>query len=161
MITTRPATSADLPVLLEFEQGIIIAERPFDPTLKPDPISYYDIGAMIEDPDVEVIVAVDGDLVVGSGYAKEKPSDDYVDPPTHCFLGFMFVHPDYRGRGVNGLVTEALFDWARSRGLTEVQLRVYDDNLGAVRAYAKKGFSKYMVVMRRSLDDVASGSELE
>jgi GNAT superfamily N-acetyltransferase len=151
MITTRPATPADLPVLLAFEQGIIIAERPFDPTLKPDPISYYDIEGMIVDPDVEVIVAVDGDLVIGSGYAKEKPSDLYVDPPTHCFLGFMFVHPDYRGRGVNGLVTEALLDWARARGLKEVQLRVYDDNLGAVRAYEKKGFSKYMVVMRREL----------
>lgn len=151
MITTRPATPEDLPVLLQFEQGIITAERPFDPTLKPDPISYYDVGAMIVDPDVEVIVAVDGDLVVGSGYAKEKPSDVYVDPPKHCFLGFMYVHPDYRGRGVNGLVTEALLDWARLRGLTEVQLRVYDDNLGAVRAYKKKGFSKYMVVMRREL----------
>jgi GNAT superfamily N-acetyltransferase len=151
MITTRVATPADLPVLLEFEQGIIVAERPFDPTLKPDPISYYDIAAMIEDPEVEVMVAVDGDLVVGSGYAKEKPSDDYVDPPKHCFLGFMFVHPDYRGRGVNGLVTEALLDWARARGLTEVQLRVYDDNVGAIRAYKKKGFSKYMVVMRREL----------
>lgn len=151
MITTRPATPADLPVLLQFEQGIITAERPFDPTLKPDPISYYDVGAMIGDPDVEVIVAVDGDLIVGSGYAKEKPSDHYVAPPVHCFLGFMFVHPEYRGRGVNGLVTEALLDWARARGLTEVQLRVYDENAGAIRAYEKKGFSKYMVVMRREL----------
>ena len=152
MLTTRPATKADLPALLEFEQGIITAERPFDPTLKPDPISYYDVGAMIDDPDVEVIVAVDGDLVVGSGYAKEKPSVHCVDPPTHCFLGCMFGRLEYRGQGVNGLVTEALLDWARARGLTEVQLRVYDDNVGAVRAYAKKGFAKYMVVMRLGLD---------
>lgn len=151
MLTTRPATSADLPVLLQFEQGIITAERPFDPTLKPDPISYYDVGAMILDPNVEVVVACDGDLIVGSGYAKEKPSDHYVDPPTHCFLGFMFVRPEYRGQGVNGLVTEALLEWARSRGHTEVQLRVYDDNEGAIRAYEKKGFSKYMVTMRREL----------
>jgi GNAT superfamily N-acetyltransferase len=151
MITTRPATPADLPALLEFEQGIIKAERPFDPTLKPDPISYYDIEGMIVDPEVEVIVAVDGELIIGSGYALEKPSDLYVNPPTHCFLGFMFVHPEYRGRGVNGLVTEALLDWARARGLTEVQLRVYDDNLGAIRAYEKKGFSKYMVTMRREI----------
>jgi GNAT superfamily N-acetyltransferase len=150
-ITTREATPDDLPVLLGFEQGIVTAERPFDETLKPDPISYYDIGSMIVDPNVQVIVAVDGDLIVGSGYAKEKPSDDYVDPPTHCFLGFMFVRPEYRGRGVNGLVTEALVSWARERGLTEVQLRVYDDNAGALRAYEKAGFKKYMVTMRQSL----------
>lgn len=151
MLTTRSATPADLPVLLQFEQGIITAERPFDPTLKPDPISYYDVGAMIEDPDVEVVVACDGDLIVGSGYAKEKPSDHYVAPPTHCFLGFMFVHPDYRGRGVNGLVTDALLDWARARGHTEVQLRVYDENESAIKAYEKKGFRKYMVTMRREV----------
>jgi GNAT superfamily N-acetyltransferase len=150
-ITTREATPADLPVLLGFEQGIVTAERPMDPTLKPDPISYYDIAAMIEDPNVQVIVAVDGDLIVGSGYAKEKPSDHFVDPPTHCFLGFMFVRPEYRGRGINGLVTEVLLDWARERGLTEVHLRVYDVNEGAVRAYEKAGFEKYLVTMRKSL----------
>jgi hypothetical protein len=36
----RKATIDDLPVLLQFEQGIISAERPFDSTLLPDPISY-------------------------------------------------------------------------------------------------------------------------
>jgi GNAT superfamily N-acetyltransferase len=151
MLTTRPATRADLPTLLEFEQGIILAERPFDPTLKPDPIIYYDIGEMIDADWAEVVVAVDGDRLIGSGYAKDKVSDHYVDPPNHCFLGFMFTHPDYRSRGVNGLVTDALLDWARARGHTEVQLRVYDDNAGAIRAYEKKGFGKYMVVMRRGL----------
>ena len=30
----RVATIKDLPLLLEFEQGVITAERPFDPTLK-------------------------------------------------------------------------------------------------------------------------------
>lgn len=151
MITTRRATLADLPVLLEFEQGIIQAERPMDPTLKPDPISYYDVGAMITSEDVEVIVAVDGDLIVGSGYAKEKASDHYVEPATHCFLGFMFVREEYRGKGINGLVTEALLVWARARGLTEVRLRVYEDNPGAIRAYEKVGFKKHLVEMRREV----------
>ncbi|MCX8211396.1 MAG: GNAT superfamily N-acetyltransferase [Neolewinella sp.] len=151
MITTRTATQADLPALLEFEQGIVAFERPFDPTLKPDPISYYDIGELIDVDWAEVIVAVDGDLIIGSGYAKERTSEHFVEPETYCFLGFMFVSPDYRGRGVNGLVTDALFDWAKERGLTEVRLRVYDDNAGALRAYEKKGFRKHMVEMRRSL----------
>lgn len=152
MMTIRRATRADLPVLLEFEQGIIAFERPFNPTLKPDPISYYDIGELIDADWAEVIVAVDGKLIVGSGYAKEKASEHSVEPETHCFLGFMFVRPDYRGQGVNGLVTDALFAWAKERGLTEVRLRVYDDNTGALRAYGKKGFKKHLVEMRRSLD---------
>ncbi len=151
MITTRLATPADLPVLLEFEQGIITAERPWDPTLREDPISYYDVGAMVMAEDVAVVVAVDGDLIVGSGYAREKASDHYVTPAVHCFLGFMFVREEYRGRGVNALVTAALLDWARERGLTEVRLRVYADNAGAIRAYEKVGFKPHLVEMRREV----------
>ena len=39
----RTATLDDLETLYRFEQGIILAERPFDPTLAKDPISYYDL----------------------------------------------------------------------------------------------------------------------
>ena len=37
MITIRKATIEDLPVLLEFEQGVLRAERPMDRTLKGNP----------------------------------------------------------------------------------------------------------------------------
>ena len=43
----RSGRIEDLPVLLSFEQGIIKTEREFDPYLKEDPISYYDLKAMI------------------------------------------------------------------------------------------------------------------
>lgn len=151
MITTRQANNEDLPILLQFEQGIVAAERPFDPTFKPDPINFYDVGMMVKDPNVCVIVALDGNLIVGSGYAKERPSDPFIYPSTHCFVGLMFVRPAYRGRGINGLVTDALLSWARSRGLTEVHLQVYDDNVAAVRAYEKAGFKKGIVTMIQSL----------
>jgi len=52
----RRARLDDLEVLLEFEQGIIKAERPMDPTLAEDPISYYDISELIKSNDTEVIV---------------------------------------------------------------------------------------------------------
>jgi hypothetical protein len=39
----RKAKLEDLNTLLEFEQGIITAERPYDPTLKQGTISYYNI----------------------------------------------------------------------------------------------------------------------
>ena len=45
---TRKATLDDLPVLLRFEQGIIEAERPMDPTLKESHITYYDISLLIK-----------------------------------------------------------------------------------------------------------------
>lgn len=43
LIYIRKAQLSDLATLLEFEQGIITAERPYDPTLKEEKIHYYDI----------------------------------------------------------------------------------------------------------------------
>ena len=51
-ITVRPATLADLPTLLRFEQGVIAAERPMDPTIQDGPIHYYDLNTMLTSPDV-------------------------------------------------------------------------------------------------------------
>ncbi len=151
MITTRTATETDLPVLLEFEQGIIGFERPYNPTLKPDPISYYDIGELIAAENAEVVVALDGDLIIASGYAKEIVAAEYISPRKHCFLGFMYVRPEYRGQGINKLIIDDLTTWGRERGLTEMRLQVYSENHGAIRAYEKVGFSGLLLEMRRSL----------
>ncbi len=150
-LRTRSATRADLPVLLAFEQGIVAWERPFNPTLKPDPISYYDIGELIDLESAEVIVAVDGERIIGSGYVRVRQASDYVQPSQYAFLGFMFVDPEYRGRGVNRLVMDALLDWAKARNLTEVRLQVYSENDSAIRAYEKTGFTPLLLEMRRTL----------
>ena len=152
-MNVRPATLDDLPALLEFEQGIITAERPYNPLLKPDPITYYDIGEMIEADDAEVmVVEIDSELVA-SGYAKTKRSRHYTSPDWHAFLGFMFVKEAFRGRGLNRILLDALLDWSRKRGLSEVRLTVYPGNEPAIRAYEKAGFSPYLTEMRLGLNE--------
>ena len=151
----RSARPSDLPVLLEFEQAIILAERPYDHTLKPDPISYYDIGEMIGEEDAEVaVVEVDGRLVA-SGYAKKKRSRHYLKPEFHAFIGFLFVVPEFRGQGINQILLDHLFEWARSNDLPEIHLTVYPENQPAVRAYEKVGFKPYIVEMRMNLDETS------
>jgi len=152
-ILIRTAHLSDLPRLLAFEQGIIEAERPYDPTLRPDPISYYDVNALIRSNDAEVAVAeLEGELI-GSGYANRKPSRHYVSPREHAYIGFLYVAPDHRGKGINRLVLDHLFAWARRNDLPEVHLTVYPDNAPAVRAYEKVGFSPYILEMRLNLDE--------
>jgi GNAT superfamily N-acetyltransferase len=153
-IRIRPAALTDLPTLLEFEQGIVTAERPYDHTLKPDPINYYDIAELVAAPDAEVAVAdLDGRLI-GSGYATKKRSRTYVDPEYHAFIGFLYVHPDYRGRGVNQRVLDHLFAWARANDLPEIHLTVYPENAPAIRAYEKDGFRPYLSEMRVNLTEI-------
>jgi GNAT superfamily N-acetyltransferase len=148
-IHIRPATTADLPALYRFEQGVIAAEHPFDPTLKPDPIHYYDLPAMIAAPEVHLLVAGLHDQLVGSGYARIEPAKPYLRHATHAYLGFMYVDPAHRGKGINALIIEGLREWARSRGITELRLDVYKQNTSAIRAYEKAGFIPHMLNMRQ------------
>jgi GNAT superfamily N-acetyltransferase len=147
-ISVRKATPADLPTLLRFEQGVITAERPMDPTIKNGPIHYYDLNAMLTAPHIHLVVAETNGTLIGSGYARIDPSRHYLIHTRHAYLGFMYVEPAYRGKGVNQLVIDALKAWAISQNLTELRLDVYTRNDNAIRAYEKAGFIPYLVNMR-------------
>jgi GNAT superfamily N-acetyltransferase len=151
MIYIRKATPDDLAILLEFEQGIITAERPFDPTLKEGIISYYNIEKMILANDVEVVVAVLDGKLIGSGYARIEDAKPYLNHHLYAYLGFMFTHPEHRGKGVNTQIIEVLTNWVRSQGVIEMRLDVYNDNPSAIRAYEKVGFKKHLINMRIGL----------
>ena len=144
----RKATLDDVPVLLEFEQGLIKAERPMDPTIQDGDIHYYDVRDFINGEDAELYVAeLDGELVA-SGYAKIKGDRPYLKHDRIGYLGFMFVPPEHRGNGYNKLILDVLIEWCRHRGLKEIRLDVYDVNDAAIKAYEKAGFVKHLINMR-------------
>lgn len=150
-ITVRPAKAADIEQLLDFEQGVIEAERPFDPTLKREPIQYYDMAAMLAAPHIRVVVAEVGGKLVGSGYARIEDSKPYLTHDKHSYMGFMFTAPEYRGKGINKKIIDALEQWSLSQGVTEMRLEVYIENTSAIRAYEKIGFSGSILKMRKSI----------
>jgi len=150
-ILTRKATLKDIDTLLVFEQGVIKAERPFDTTLKPDPLHYYDIEEMITAPHIELVVAELDNKIIGSGYARLENSKHYLQHSKHAYLGFMYVDPNYRGKGVNQKIIEALKNWTVLQNVTEMRLDVYFNNDIAIKAYEKAGFTKHMVEMRMDI----------
>lgn len=148
-ITIRPATVNDLEVLLIFEQGVISAERAFDPTLKTGQIHYYDLHGMINSPNTRLVIAELDGMPVGSGYARIETSKHYLQHPQHAYLGFMYVLPEYRGMGINKKIVEALKIWSRGKGVSEMRLDVYFGNTPAITAYEKAGFTRHMIEMRQ------------
>lgn len=147
-ITIRKAHRNDLEKLLEFEQGIITAERPFDPTLKEEKIHYYDIEKMISAPHIEVLVAEIGSELIGSGYARIETAKPYLNHLNYAYLGFMYTDANHRGKGVNAKIIEALKEWCNLQNVFELRLDVYNDNSSAIKAYEKAGFKKHLVNMR-------------
>ena len=151
-IIIRKAEQSDFDTLLIFEQGVIHAEKPFDSTLKNDPINYYDIKKMIAANDVELVVATLKNKIIGSGYARIEDTKPYLKHSQHAYLGFMYVIPEFRGKGVNKLIIDALAKWSASKNIIELRLDVYHNNTPAISAYEKAGFSKHMVEMRMEID---------
>ena len=147
-IDIRSAALKDLPILYEFEQGIITAERPYDETLKPGHITYYDLEAMIKSDSTEVIVATIDQEIVGSAYIDIRKAKPYLKHVYYGHLGFMYVKPEYRGKGINKKIINELIIWARTKNINELRLDVYSGNKSAIRAYEKAGFTKHLINMR-------------
>ena len=153
MYIVRKATLEDLPVLLEFEQGLIRAERPMDPTIREGKISYYDVGEFIRSEDAEVYVVEREGVILASGYARIKPDRHYLKHKLMGYLGFMFVPEEHRGQGLNQLIIKKLIEWCKGKGLSEIRLDVYQTNESALRAYEKAGFKRHLITMRLNTED--------
>lgn len=152
MITLRYATEDDLPVLLEFEQGVVTAERPYNPTLIEGEIHYYDLNSLLTSENAALIVAETNNEVIASGYALIKDAEKkYYDFSRYAYLGFMYVKPEYRGKGINKLILKELINWSKDRGISEIRLEVYYDNEPAVKAYEKAGFESHILLMRKKI----------
>lgn len=150
-VVVRAAEAADLEKLLEFEQGVIETERPFDVTLKRVSTRYYDMKAMLAAPHIRLVVAeLDGELI-GSGYARIEDSKPYLTHEKHSYMGFMFTVSEHRGKGVNTKIIDDLERWSLAQGVTEMSLEVYAENTSAIRAYEKIGYSTSILKMRKSL----------
>jgi ribosomal protein S18 acetylase RimI-like enzyme len=152
-IIVRRATTADLESLLRFEQGVVNAERPFDCTLREGPIQYYDLSQILNSENAHFVVAESGPQIVGCGFARIQSAKPYLKHRLQAYLGLMYVDLAYRGDAINGKIIDSLKQWCRSRNIDEMRLEVYHDNLAAVRAYEKAGFSKLMVEMRMRSSD--------
>ena len=149
----RKATLEDLPVLMEFMNGLVNAERPMDPTIKEGKVIYYDLSKIMANKESDLYVVELNNELVASGYAKIKDDRPYLKHKKQGYLGFMFVPEKHRGNGYNKLIMDALLKWCEDRNIFEIRLDVYDDNPSAIRAYEKAGLKKHLITMRMNLKD--------
>ena len=151
-IKIRKALLTDLEQLYVFEQNIIQAERSFDPTLKKEHTHYYNLKEIITSPEAEIIVAELGHTIIASGFARIERAKPYVQHARHAYLGFMYVVPEHRRKGVNKRIIGALKNWASLQNVSELRLEVYYNNVNAIKAYEKIGFAKHVLEMRLNID---------
>jgi len=150
-LNIRKALLEDQAYLLNLEQKVVEAERPYNSTIKSESAVYYDLNSLLTDDASFVVVAEANDQIIGTGYAQIRESKKSLKHSKHSYLGFMYVEPEYRGLGINKLIMDNLIGWSKEQGVFDFYLDVYDGNDAAIRAYEKVGFSKSLVEMKINL----------
>ena len=92
----------------------------------------------MEPPPGTTVVAVEGDVVLGS--AKMGPNRP--GRGSHVATASFMVDPPHRGRGVGRLLGEHTLEWARAAGYRSMQFNaVVESNEAAVHLWRSLGFA--------------------
>lgn len=145
MTTIRPATSADVPFLVQM-LAVAADWRPDavvrapEEVLRDPALAHYVAGFGEDDRDVGLLAEEDG-VAVGAAWWRFLPAEDpgygFVDEATpELAVG---VAAEARGRGVGTALLAALIQEARGRGLPALSLSVEADN-PALAIYRRLGF---------------------
>ncbi len=144
----RQAVITDIEQLFALEQKVVEAERPYNADIKKNKPIYYDMKHLITKDDSYLLVAEDKGEIVGTGYSQIQMSKQSLEHKKHAYLGFMYVSPQYRGKGLNKTIMQKLISWSKNQGVNNHYLEVYSGNTSAIRAYEKTGFKPCLIEMK-------------
>jgi GNAT superfamily N-acetyltransferase len=155
----RPATAADVPIILELIRALATYERaPNDVTATEDGLSKVLFG---EKPAAEVLLAFENETAVGFAVFFHNFSTWLGRPG--LYLEDLFVRPEDRGKGYGRALLIHLAKIARDRGCGRMEWAVLDWNESAIQFYRKLG-AKSMdewTVFRLKRDGIAKLADAE
>lgn len=124
-ITVRRITSADAGLLLNVAAGV------FDEPIHPERLAAY-----LVEPGHLMVLAFDGDLVIGqcAGVVHRHP-----DKATELYVDEVGTAPAYHRQGIATRMMNELFAWARELGCREAWLGTELDNDAANGLYRRYG----------------------
>lgn len=106
-----------------------VAEEVFDEPVRPDRLRAY-----LADPTTLMLVALDGDLVVGQCAAVLHR---HPDKPTELYVDELGVSPAWQRQGIGAELMRRILDEGRARGCEEAWLGTEPDNVAANALYAR------------------------
>lgn len=132
-VDLRPATAEDLPAFEATFEDVAAEGRWIGTEVPIDwDVRRPRFAASIDDPAAFVLLAVDGDRVVGWGVGEHGPTGR-----VELFMGLV---EGYRSQGLGTKLLAAVVGWAKHRGAHKVSLEVWPHNERALGLYRKFGF---------------------
>ena len=131
----RPATAADVPIILELIRALATYERaPNEVTATEDGLNKVLFG---EKPAAEVLLAFENETAVGFAVFFHNFSTWLGRPGV--YLEDLFVRPEDRGKGYGRALLIHLAKIARDRGCGRMEWAVLNWNEPAIQFYHKLG----------------------
>jgi ribosomal protein S18 acetylase RimI-like enzyme len=153
VITTRPATSADVPALGRLGALLVAVHHAFDPdrfmAVTPGTERAYGafLGGELARADVVVLVADEAGMVLGYTYAGLEGTD-YMDLRGPAGVVYdLVVETRRRGEGIGRRLLDATLAALLERGAPQVVLSTAERNGSAQRLFAAAGFRRTMIEM--------------
>lgn len=111
------------------------------------------IAEWIGSNDKACFVAAVGDRITGFVFVAERqqPAQPMYRIRTFALIDNAVVSEEYRSRGIGQALFGQAIEWARARGITELQVSVWNENLGAYGFYHRQGFRPVTTRMELSL----------
>src|SRR5437588_8123891 len=134
-LVIRPATAADVPVILELVRALATYERaPNEVTATEKGLTEVLFGAK---PPAEVLLAFENETAVGFAVFFHNFSTWLGRPG--LYLEDLFVRPEDRGKGYGRALLIHLAKIARERGCGRMEWAVLDWNEPAIKFYRQLG----------------------
>ena len=150
MITSiRKATPSDEDAILNLIRELFEPPGGF-PTGFTDERAREGIGLALDNPDSDILLAVEGDTVVGMASVYK----DYLSirDGWRTWLQDLVVTSDHRSSGVGSKLLSAAADWARERSCTHLDLASGLGRKDAHRFYERERMVKASYDFRLQLD---------
>lgn len=149
-LSIRPATSADLPAIVRMLADDALGSKR-EALTDSLPASYYEAFAAIErDPNNQVLVACDGDVVIGTLQLTFTPSLSYRGG-WRATVESVRTDAALRSRGVGTALMQHAIELARAKGCVLMQLSTHQSRGAAHRFYERLGFKGEHLGMKLKL----------
>lgn len=107
----------------------------------------------IANEDAVIFIAEYGGVIVGAinCFIDESPDAPFIVPRRFVHIDDLVVDEDFRRRGIGQALLEQAHQWAHEKGLSEVELGVWEFNTEARALYEKLGYRTTRRRMRKKL----------
>ena len=152
-MTIRKATNSDVKKINFFLTELIHDEKKYDKNINEGCIVQHYYEQVIDRDNACVLVAMDGEEIVGYLYGYILDSGDaYIDSIAE--LDAMYVNENSRRQGIGQMLISAFEDWAKKEKVKYIQLKVCDENAKAVSLYNKNHYNSIKTIMIKEIGEL-------